>query len=206
MRGWALYSPSHVIAIDLADSRLDAAKRFGADVVVNNGRQDAATVVRELTEGLGADVAIEAVGLPPRRSQGGALGVTCYRRPRRARVRVSNSALSISPRAKRRSRISFALPCGEFNETRLIDHTRKPTTAPQKTTMDSMPNHNPPPLHPHIIASLHSSLTDALLPLRAGRCLNDVPVGVARAVPKVPNHRVKVPTPRGHLRLGKMGR
>ena len=33
--GARLYSPSHVVAIDLADSRLDAAKRFGADVVVN---------------------------------------------------------------------------------------------------------------------------------------------------------------------------
>ena len=41
MMGARLFSPSHVIAIDLADSRLDAAKQFGADVVVNNGREDA---------------------------------------------------------------------------------------------------------------------------------------------------------------------
>ncbi len=59
-----LFSPSHIVSIDLADSRLDAAKLFGADFVVNNGRQDALEVVRALTEGLGADVAIEAVGLP----------------------------------------------------------------------------------------------------------------------------------------------
>ena len=38
--GARLFSPSHVVAIDLADSRLEAAKRFGADVIVNNGRQD----------------------------------------------------------------------------------------------------------------------------------------------------------------------
>jgi alcohol dehydrogenase len=61
--GARLFSPSHIVAIDLADSRLDAAKMFGADVVVNNGRQDALEVVQELTGGLGADVAIEAVGI-----------------------------------------------------------------------------------------------------------------------------------------------
>jgi len=64
MLGARLFSPRLVVAIDLADSRLDAAKRFGADVVVNNGREDALEVVRELTGGLGADVAIEAVGVP----------------------------------------------------------------------------------------------------------------------------------------------
>ena len=59
-----LYSPSHVVAIDLADSRLEAAKQFGADVTVNPTHEDAEAVVRELTGGLGADVAIEAVGTP----------------------------------------------------------------------------------------------------------------------------------------------
>jgi alcohol dehydrogenase len=62
--GAQLYSPSHIVAIDLADSRLDVAKRFGADVLVNNGREDPVALVGELTGGLGADVAIEAVGVP----------------------------------------------------------------------------------------------------------------------------------------------
>jgi alcohol dehydrogenase len=62
--GSRLYSPSHVIAVDLADSRLEAAKQFGADVFVNNGREDVLQVVRDLTDGLGADVAVEAVGVP----------------------------------------------------------------------------------------------------------------------------------------------
>ncbi len=62
--GARLFSPSVVVAIDLADSRLEAAKQFGADVTVNNGRQDALRTVQELTDGLGADVAIEAVGVP----------------------------------------------------------------------------------------------------------------------------------------------
>jgi alcohol dehydrogenase len=63
--GARLFSPSHVIAVDLADSRLEAAKQFGADVTVNNAHQDPLNVVHSLTDGLGADVTIEAVGVPP---------------------------------------------------------------------------------------------------------------------------------------------
>jgi alcohol dehydrogenase len=62
--GSRLFSPSHIVAIDLADSRLEAAKQFGADIIVNNSRQDAMEVIGSLTGGLGADVTIEAVGVP----------------------------------------------------------------------------------------------------------------------------------------------
>ena len=62
--GARLFSPSHIVAIDLADNRLDAAKQFGADILVNNSREDAEAIVAELTGGLGADVSIEAVGVP----------------------------------------------------------------------------------------------------------------------------------------------
>jgi alcohol dehydrogenase len=62
--GSLLYSPSHIVAIDMAPARLEAAKVFGADVVVNNTQEDALAVIQELTGGLGADVAIEAVGVP----------------------------------------------------------------------------------------------------------------------------------------------
>ncbi|HET9203384.1 MAG TPA: zinc-dependent alcohol dehydrogenase family protein [Acidimicrobiia bacterium] len=62
--GAKLYSPGHIVAIDLAESRLDAAKQFGADLTINNGTDDAKAMVAELTGGLGADVAIEAVGVP----------------------------------------------------------------------------------------------------------------------------------------------
>jgi alcohol dehydrogenase len=62
--GARLFSPRLVVAIDMAPARLDAAKQFGADVVINNTEQDPIAAVRELTEGLGADVAIEAVGVP----------------------------------------------------------------------------------------------------------------------------------------------
>ena len=62
--GARLYSPSHIVAIDLSDTRLEAAKQFGADVMVNNAREDPLAVIKDLTGGLGADVAIEAVGGP----------------------------------------------------------------------------------------------------------------------------------------------
>jgi alcohol dehydrogenase len=62
--GARLLSPSHVVAVDLAAARLDAAKQFGADVCVNSGTEDPVARVMELTDGLGADVAIEAVGVP----------------------------------------------------------------------------------------------------------------------------------------------
>jgi len=66
--GAQLFSPSHIVAIDRSDARLEAAKHFGADVVVNNSREDPLAVIRELTGDLagrlGADVSIEAVGDP----------------------------------------------------------------------------------------------------------------------------------------------
>ena len=59
-----LYTPGRIVAIDLADSRLESAERFGADETINNGREDAVARIMELTDGLGADVAFEAVGVP----------------------------------------------------------------------------------------------------------------------------------------------
>ena len=68
MAGAQLFSPSHIVAIDLSDARLEAAKHFGADVTVNNSREDPLRVIRDLTGDLagrlGADVSIEAVGVP----------------------------------------------------------------------------------------------------------------------------------------------
>ncbi|MGW0801522.1 zinc-dependent alcohol dehydrogenase family protein [Nonomuraea sp. NPDC002799] len=58
-----LFTPSHIIAVDPAPARLEAAKQLGADLLVGAG-DDAAAAVAELTGGLGADVAIEAVGIP----------------------------------------------------------------------------------------------------------------------------------------------
>jgi alcohol dehydrogenase len=59
-----LHTPGTIVAVDLADARLARALDFGADVVLNNGSVDPIGRVLELTDGLGADVAIEAVGIP----------------------------------------------------------------------------------------------------------------------------------------------
>lgn len=58
-----LYSPARIVSIDTAKTRRDAATEFGADEAIE---PDAHTVdhVRALTDGLGADVVIEAVGVP----------------------------------------------------------------------------------------------------------------------------------------------
>jgi alcohol dehydrogenase len=58
-----LFSPAHIVAIDPAESRLQAAKQLGADIVAKPG-DDLAGMVRSLTGGLGADVVLEAVGTP----------------------------------------------------------------------------------------------------------------------------------------------
>ena len=59
-----LYSPRHVAVIDLAVSRLEMAKQFGADETLNPADGDVVERVKALTQGLGADVVIEAVGVP----------------------------------------------------------------------------------------------------------------------------------------------
>ena len=59
-----LFGPSLIISVDLLDYRLDAAKRLGADVTINSSQTDAAKEIKKITQGQGADVAIEAVGSP----------------------------------------------------------------------------------------------------------------------------------------------
>ncbi|MER6441232.1 zinc-dependent alcohol dehydrogenase family protein [Streptomyces sp. NPDC001185] len=58
-----LFTPEKTIAVDLAPARLEAAKRFGADAVAVAG-EEAEQLVADLTQGQGADVVIEAVGVP----------------------------------------------------------------------------------------------------------------------------------------------
>ena len=61
----SLAGAASIIALDVADSRLEHASRFGADVTINAADAKAEQQVMALTDGgLGADVAIEAVGTP----------------------------------------------------------------------------------------------------------------------------------------------
>jgi len=59
-----LLTPGRIVVIDLDTARLAKAREFGADVTIDNGHEDAVAAVKGLTDGLGADVAIEAVGVP----------------------------------------------------------------------------------------------------------------------------------------------
>ncbi|MEU5055137.1 MULTISPECIES: zinc-dependent alcohol dehydrogenase family protein [unclassified Streptomyces] len=58
-----LYSPGRIIAVDLAESRLAAARALGADATAS-ADEEPELLVEDLTDGLGADVVIEAVGVP----------------------------------------------------------------------------------------------------------------------------------------------
>src|SRR5688572_9043589 len=58
------FGASQIIAIDVRDDKLDAAKRLGATDVVNASQVDAVARVRELTDGRGVDAAFEVLGLP----------------------------------------------------------------------------------------------------------------------------------------------
>ncbi|MGI5466615.1 alcohol dehydrogenase catalytic domain-containing protein [Streptomyces sp. CA-132043] len=58
-----LFSPARIVAVDLSPSRPAAAHTFGADAKVLAG-EGPEQLVADVTDGLGADVVIEAVGVP----------------------------------------------------------------------------------------------------------------------------------------------
>jgi S-(hydroxymethyl)mycothiol dehydrogenase len=62
--GAVLAGARKVIAVDVDDRKLDWARGFGATDTVNSRSADPVATIRDLTEGNGADVVIEAVGRP----------------------------------------------------------------------------------------------------------------------------------------------
>lgn len=58
------YSPALLIVVDGDTNRLEVAQRFGATHVIDINTQNAVERIFELTQGVGVDVAIEAVGIP----------------------------------------------------------------------------------------------------------------------------------------------
>lgn len=63
-------SPLKVVALDMSDDKLALARKCGADVVINVGREDAVQLVKDMTDGYGADVYIEGTGHPSAVGQG----------------------------------------------------------------------------------------------------------------------------------------
>ena len=53
-----------IIAVDIDDRKLEWAKGFGATHTINSLNEDPVERIRELTDGNGADVVVEAIGLP----------------------------------------------------------------------------------------------------------------------------------------------
>jgi len=62
--GAGLAAARRIIAVDVDPRKLDWAREFGATDVINSLETDPVEGIRELTEGNGADVVIEAVGRP----------------------------------------------------------------------------------------------------------------------------------------------
>jgi len=62
--GARLAGARKIIAVDVDDRKLDWAREFGATDVINSRETDPVEGIRELTEGNGADVVIEAIGRP----------------------------------------------------------------------------------------------------------------------------------------------
>lgn len=56
--------PSVLISIDPRDYRLDVARKMGADIAINPHKEDVVARVREMTDGYGCDVYIDATGYP----------------------------------------------------------------------------------------------------------------------------------------------
>ncbi|MDR1519241.1 MAG: alcohol dehydrogenase catalytic domain-containing protein [Planctomycetota bacterium] len=59
-----LANPKLLVVVDVMENRLDLARRFGADVVVNAAREDAVKKVLDLTNGYGCHVYYEVSGHP----------------------------------------------------------------------------------------------------------------------------------------------
>jgi len=62
--GASLAGARTIIAVDVDDRKLEWARQFGATHVINSSQSDPVEQIRDLTEGNGADVVIEAVGRP----------------------------------------------------------------------------------------------------------------------------------------------
>ena len=62
IQGALLSDSRRIIAIDISDEKLAAARRFGASDVINSLREDVPAGVRALTEGRGADYVFVTVG------------------------------------------------------------------------------------------------------------------------------------------------
>src|SRR5690625_1935114 len=64
VQGAKLAGATTIIAVDIDDEKLAQAKTLGATHTVNSKQVDPVDTIRELTDGFGADLVVEAVGRP----------------------------------------------------------------------------------------------------------------------------------------------
>ena len=62
--GAKLAGATTIIAVDVDDRKLSAAREFGATELVNSSATDAVAAIQAATGGFGADVVVDAVGIP----------------------------------------------------------------------------------------------------------------------------------------------
>jgi 2-desacetyl-2-hydroxyethyl bacteriochlorophyllide A dehydrogenase len=65
-----LRNPKKLVVLDTRSERLEIAKKFGADIVMNPLEEDVVKKVKEMTGGYGCDIYIEATGHPTAVTQG----------------------------------------------------------------------------------------------------------------------------------------
>lgn len=63
-------NPAKLIVLDMKEERLEKAAEFGADMVLNPGKENVVQKIMEITEGYGCDIYIEATGHPSSVEQG----------------------------------------------------------------------------------------------------------------------------------------
>ena len=77
VQGAAISGAYPVIAVDLVDSKLEAAKKFGATHTINLAKVDAIQTVKDMTEGRGADYVFVTVGSAEAARQGFSMSGPC---------------------------------------------------------------------------------------------------------------------------------
>lgn len=59
-----LTTPKYLIAVDMLDDKLELARKYGATHTINGSKEDVGKRLQEITEGLGVQYALDAVGSP----------------------------------------------------------------------------------------------------------------------------------------------
>lgn len=129
------------IAVDMDDSKLELAKRFGASRTINPAREDVAGVLAEVSGGHMADVVIEGTGVPAvlnqsatllRKGRGRLILMSSHEAPcpefdfrplveRGAELRVTHPAYADDPVENLRRAVAL-LSAGVFRSEGLVTH------------------------------------------------------------------------------------